>query len=190
MSLVKREETSKSLNMRMKLPDTRAAIQCIEEEFVESKGTPGNFHIHRTWQIIDHADVKIDGQEIDLTGRDIEKYTTTVWTDGRGGKLSTDDKKVKKGLGRAYDEYDKLGIVLPAEGLDTENPPLEARGKVVDCMLISKEEQQTERPTPEQIARGQKVGDKKVDENGKPVMIFKLDIAYILGLSKVEPQAF
>jgi hypothetical protein len=45
-------------------------------------------------------------------------------------------------------------------------------------------------PTPEQIAKGQKVGDIKLDDDGKQVMMFRPNIKYILALSKVEPQAF
>lgn len=189
MSLIQKDQTTKSLNMRMKLPDTRVAIQCMEEEFVESKSS-GNFHIHRTWEVINQPPVTIDGQEIDLLGTELNSYTTTKWSDGKGGFLAPSDAKVRKGLGRAFEDYEKLGITIPQEGFDTDQPPLEAKGKVVDAVLSSEEQPLRNPPTPEQIAKGQKVGDIKQDENGKNINIFRPKISYILGVSNVEAKPF
>lgn len=186
MPVIPRNQTTKTLNIRMKLPDTRCALQCIEEEFVESKNS-GNFHVHRTWQVIEHAECKVDGQDVDLSGVELEQYLTTKWADGHGGFLPETDSKVKKGIGRVYEDFERLGI---QGDIDTDNPQLEAKGKVVDAVIASEEQPLHDAPTPEQIAKGQKRGDVKLDENNKPVMIFRPRIAYIMQLSKVEPQAF
>lgn len=186
MAIVPRSNTTKSLNMRTKLPDTRVALQCTEEEFVESKNS-GNFHIHRTWQVIDQAECKVDGQDVDLSGTELEQYLTTKWSDGKGGFLVETDSKVKKGLGRVYEDFEKLGI---KGDIDTDQPQMEAKGKVVDAVIGSQEQPMRDAPTPEQIAKGQKVGDIKLDDDGKQVMMFRPNIKYILALSKVEPQAF
>lgn len=187
MPVVKRSETTKALNLRMQLPEnTRVAIQCMKEEFAESKNS-GNFHIHREWQVIDHPEIIINSQEIDLKGTELDEYVTTKWSDGNGGFLPPSDSKVRKGLGRAYESYDKIGKPLPEEGFDTDNPPLVAKGMVVEAVLKSEQQQVTNPPSEEDIAAGRKRGSAKVDSDGKPVYIFLPKIAYIIGPSEVKP---
>lgn len=189
MAVVTRDQTTKTLNSRIQLPPTRCALQCTKEEYVESKSS-GNMMIHRTWQVIEHAPVKIDEAEIDLSGTELEQYIVLKKSNGNGGFLPNDHADVKKALGRAYADLDAIGY--PKETvIDTDNPTLETQGKVVDAMVGSQEQPLYHPPTAEQLAAGKKIGDPQIDsESGKPLVRFKPNLNYILGPSKVEAQQF
>lgn len=188
MPVVQKSETSKGLNMRIQLPTVKVAVQCMSEEFKESANS-GNFHIHRTWQIIQAPEVKVNDDNIDLLGVELEQYLTTKWSDGKGGFLPVTDNKVKKGLGRVYENFEILKLDLPE--LDTDNPPLICKGIVADVVISSQAQDLRNPPTPEQLAKGQKVGDVKLDEEtGKPVQIFRPNISYFTSRSEVAPQPF
>lgn len=189
MPQVTRDQTTKTLNSRIQLPPTRSALQCIKEEYVESKNS-GNMMVHRTWQIIEHAPVVIDSVPFDISGIELEQYVVLKKSDGKGGFLPESHADVKKALGRAYDDLDAIGY--PKETvIDTDNPTLETTGKVVDAMVNSEEQPRFHSPTAEQLSKGQKQGDAMIDaETGKQVVTFKPRLGYILGPSKVEPVAF
>lgn len=186
MPIVKKDETTKGLSLRVQLPNTKCAIQCMDEKFEESKNS-GNFHIHRSWQVINAPLVNVNGDFIDINGVELEQYLTTKWSDGKGGFLAVTDTKVKKGLGRVYENFEILKIELPE--LDTDNPSLVCKGFVADAVIGSQAQDLRDAPTPEQIAKGQKVGDVRKDENGKPIQIFRPNISYFTGPSEVAPIA-
>lgn len=186
MATVPRSETTKTLNSRVQLPNTRAALQCIKEEYVESKNS-GNMMLHRTLQVIEHAPVSIDNTPYDVSGVELEQYIVLKKSNGQGGFLPNDHPDAKKALGRAYDDRDACGL----EGdIDPENPTLDAQGKVFDAMIGSEEQKRFHPPTAEQIAKGQKIGDAMLDDNGKQVVSFRPKLLYILGPSKTEAKPF
>lgn len=187
MATVTRDQTSKSFNGRMQLPNTRCALQCMKEEYKESG--KGNMMIAREWQVIEHAPVKIDGVEVDISGCDIPEYMVLKKSDGKGGFLATHSSEVKKALGQAYNKLDAFGF--PSDyALDIDNPELIMLGKVIDGMVNSQGQQMNHPPTTEDLAAGRKIGAPKVDEDGKPELYFKLNIMYFLGVSKTEPKSF
>ena len=189
MPVIKKEDTTKGLNMRIQLPSVKVAIQCMDEEFVESKSS-GNFHIHRKWQVIQASEVKVNNDTIDLLGVELEQYLTTKWSDGKGGFLPVTDPKVKKGMNRVYENFEILKLDT-GEGVDTDNPPLICKGIVADVVIGSQAQDLRNPPTPEQLAKGQKVGDVKLDDaTGKPIQIFRPNISYFTSRSEVAPQPF
>lgn len=179
---MKREELAAQLPNNVALPKDRYAIQCTEEEFGES--SKGNMMITRTWEIVSPTEKPINGQTYGIAGIVLKQYLTTVcFKEGANGK-EVDTAKTATMMGQVFEDYKKLG--LPCEDIDENNPPLLAKGLVVNAILLSKEFQQTKSATPEQLAKGQKYGDPILDEDGKALHSYKVQLDYngILGLSQ------
>lgn len=188
MATISREEAGRSFNSRMTInTPVRCALQCIKEEYKASG--KGNMMVAREWQIIGQAELKVDGTPIDLTGIDLNEYTTLKWSDGAEGFLPKDNSQVKKGIERAYTKLDAFGYSKD-ELIDVDNPKLEMTGKVIDAMINTQEKDSTLPPTAEDLAKGIKVGAPKLGEDGKPLKFNVLNIQYFCGVSKTEPKAF
>lgn len=188
MATISREEAGKSFNSRLSInTPVRCALQCIKEEYKVSG--KGNMMVAREWQILQHAELKIDGTPIDLTGNEINEYMTLKWSDGKEGFLPKEDSKVKKGIERAYDKLDAFGFGKD-ELIDVDNPKLEMTGKVIDAMINTQEKDSTHPPTAEELSQGIKIGQPKLDEDGKPLKFNVLNLQFFCGPSKVEPKAF
>lgn len=179
---MKREELAAQLPKNVALPKDRYSIQCTEEEFGES--SKGNMMITRTWEVVDPTEKVINGQKYGIGGIILKQYLTTVcFKDGPNGK-EVDTTKTQTMMAQVFEDYKKLG--LPYDDIDENNPVLGAKGLVANAILLSKPVPQTKDPTPEQLAKGQKYGDPILDEEGKGLDTWRVQLDYngLLGLSQ------
>lgn len=159
---------------KMTFPKDNYTLRCLEEEFSPSKST-GNPMVTREWEIVCPNPVEIDGRQIDIDGLKITQRTMV-------GNLQ-DEQKDAKAFGRFSEELKVLGF--EGEDIDTENPPLIAKGKVVYAIVYGKEDVSRKSPTPEQKKKGQ-LGDPIKGPDGKDIKTYQLNIETILGLSTTE----
>lgn len=164
----------------MPFPKNRYTLRCIEEESQTSSA--GNLMLHRTWEIYSPSPVtSVDGtKQLDIDGLKLEQYLTfRIFEKGEVNKDST-----SKAINALRDDLATLGY--EEDSFDDENPPLIAKGKVVDAIVYGKKNPSYMDATPEQRAKGQKVGDPIKGPDGKDVVVYQLQIETILGLSTTE----
>lgn len=162
----------------MPFPQDRYQIRCVEESFAPSSG--GNPMITREWEIISPETIQLGDKTIGIVGTKVVQYLVCKVKDEDGD--GWDSKKSDKAFSKLAADLGVLGID-PSTEVDDENPPLIAKGKVVQAILYAKEDARRKAPTPEQLSFGQRVGDIIKDENGKDVKSYRLNIGEILGLS-------
>lgn len=161
-------------------PKNRYTLRCTDETMETSSA--GNLMLHRTWEICSPTPVQsVDGQkQLDIDGLKMEQYVT--FRIFENGELETE--KTAKAINALREDLQLLGF--EEDSFDDENPPLIAKGKVVDAIVYGKKNASYMEPTPEERAKGQKVGKPIKDANGKDVVVYQLQIETILGLSTTE----
>lgn len=173
-------QATQALSKKLPLPKNRYAVQCIEEEYKES--SKGNMMVKRTWEIVSPIEVTIGGEVINVAGVTIEQYLTLIVFKEDG---TVDEKKVAGMKGRYIQDANLFNETVPND-FDESNPPLYAKGKVMEAILSSQEYPQTQDPTPEELAKGQKYGKPILDQNNKPLKGFKPQLNELLYVSDVK----
>jgi|ERR1041385_4087862 hypothetical protein len=176
MAIRKLTDGVRGWNSKMPFPKDRYTLRCIEESFSPSKSS-GNPMITREWEICAPELVVIGDKEVDIDGLKVQQYVVI--------DNIKDAEKGNKAFGRFSDELTVLGFD-DEEGIDTEKPPLVAKGKVVDAIVYGKEDVSRKTPTKEQLKKGIKQGDPIKGPDGKDIKTYQLTIESILGLSTVE----
>lgn len=169
-----------SLKSTDNLPTQRAVLRCIEEKYRESGS--GNMMIERELEVVLPEIVSINGANKCLAGTKVKQYFPLIVFNEDG---SRNDAKSDKALARYRDENKALG--LPHESIDDENPELLAKGMYIDGTVGSEEYEMSERATPEELAQGIKVGKKKIGDDGKPVVGYKVKLIGTLGKATPVP---
>jgi len=169
MSVRKATEGVSQWNNKIMFPKDRYTLQVIEEKCEPSSG--GNPMITRTLQVIAPETAQVGDVTINVSGTKVTQFLVCKVSDGSGG---WDAEKSDKAFGRLRD--DLLLFDPSLEQIDDENPPLIAKGKFVDAVIYGREQKSYKNPTPEQIAKGQKIGDPIKDANGKDIVIYQPQI--------------
>ena len=161
----------------------RYVIRCIDEEYTQS--SKGNPMIVLEWEICGYQDgegklhevIKKGGQEYMIAGRrGIKQYYTLV----PGFPV------------QSYFEFrEKMG--LPVTDIDEENPVLDHEGLVANAILeaeqIIQRKDLTEEEREELKEAGKpQLGDPILDDNGKPIIGYRVRIAQngILSRNSIE----
>lgn len=168
-------EGSTSWNNKIPLPKDRRTLRCIEESFGLSQSS-GNPMITRTWEIVEPNEIEIGDRKVDIDGVKVTQYLPT--------KNKEDAEKSNKAFGRLVEDLKSLGY--SESEIDDENPPLIAKGKVVDAIVYGKENKSFKPPTAEEKKNGARFGQPIKDAQGKDVVVYQPQIETILGLSTVE----
>jgi hypothetical protein len=181
MAIRKLGETVAEVNWssKMPLPKDRYTIRCTDEKF--GMNSNNNPMITREWEIVAPEVVMCGDQNVTVTGVKVQQYAVC--------KVKADDgtwdaKKSDSAYARLRDDLLLLGF--DGEEIDDENPPLVAKGKVVEAILYGRKSESRKDATPEQRAKGAKVGDPITGLDGKPVVVYQPQIDSILGLSNAE----
>lgn len=164
----------------MPFPKNRYTLRCIEESLETSSS--GNLMIKRTWEIYQPDPItSADGtKQLDIDGLKVDQYQMVRIFDGD----EVNQESTAKAISSLRDDLQMLGF--DGDSFDDENPPLIAKGKVVDAVIYGKKSQSFMEPTAEERAKGQKVGKPIKDASGKDVIVYQLAIDQILGLSSTE----
>lgn len=187
MSIVKKEDTTIGFNQSLYFSPITCVLRCIEEIYKASQSS-GSMMIERTWEIAGQPEITINGQEIDLIGNELKQYLVVKNSDGKGG---WDENKSRKSQGRVFQDYEKLNLdSLIKDGLDTDNPPLGAKGLVADAKISCKGQPKRLPLTQEEAAAGKKVGEVETSEDGKSKEVYRLNIDFIMGLHEGEIAPF
>jgi hypothetical protein len=166
-------------NSKMAFPKDRYTIRCTEEKF--GMNSNNNPMITREWEVVAPETVQIGDQIVTVSGATIQQYLTSK-VKGDGGQW--DSKRSDGAFARLRDDLKLLGF--EGEEIDDENPPLIAKGKVVEAILYGRVSKSFKEVTPEQRAKGQRNGDPIKDLDGKDVVVYQINIDSILGLSNAE----
>lgn len=156
-------------NSKSPFPKDRYTLQVIEEKCEPSSG--GNPMITRVLQIVAPEIAQLGENKINVAGLKVYQYLVCKVGDGNGG---WDAEKSDASFGRLRD--DLLLFDPSITQIDDENPPLVAKGKFVDAIVSGKPDKSYKAPTPEQIAKGQKVGEAIKDGNGKDIIVHRLQL--------------
>jgi hypothetical protein len=169
-------------NSRIFFPKDQYTLRCIEEDHTPSK--QGNPMVKAEFEIVNCPPKQIGDKLVDLNGTKLTSWFVTKIVKSDKAKTPED---VQKFSDKAFNDYDtilkKLGVDV-SEGWDDENPP-PIKGKVFYAIVYGKPEKSYKSPTPEQIAKGQKVGDPIKDPvSGQEVIVYRpeLDKNQIFGL--------
>lgn len=184
MALVKAIDLVGGLTSKIRLPRNRYTGRCIKDDFGNSKGS-GNPMVTRVFEIALPETVLINGQQILIAGTEVIQYLPIiVLEEGVKNKEKTDKAQAKFSA-----ENVKLGL---PEDFDDENPLAEgnAVGKVVAMILSSEEYSPRLDLTPEEKAKGLKVGQPIKDENGKDIVSYRVKLEQVLGLSSADVPGF
>lgn len=166
-------------NRTIPFPTDRYLVRCIEEEFSESSS--GNPMIVRTFELVQQAPIKVGDKQYDVDGQKITQYRVVKNADGQGG---WDAEKTSKSQETLREELTKVGYT--EESFDDENPPLIFKGKVFDAVVSGQKKTMYKAPTPEQVAKGHRVGDPIKGPDGKDTFTYQLNIDLIYGISTAE----
>lgn len=171
-------------NNSIPFPKDAYALHCISEDL--GFANSGSVMITREWEIVSPETVAIGDKTYNVAGQKIKQYLVTKVKDGD----NWDEKKSDASFSRLAEDYKTLGYT--ESSIDDENPKLIAKGRTVDAIVSAEEGTARRAPTPEQAAKGIKLGD-PIKVNGKEVKSFNLKINQIVGLNstvKVESGAF
>jgi len=165
---------------KMFFPKDKYTIRCIEEESGTSKGD--NPMITRTWEIIAPETIQVGDRTLSVGGLKVTQYRPTKVRNAPADVEAHgewDSEKSDKSFNTFTDELKNAGVDVPAE-IDDETPPCLMKDVTVAAVLHSKEDKARKSPTPEQMKKGQKVGDPILDENGKEIKTYQLQLDSIL----------
>lgn len=156
----------------------RYIIRCIHEEFGPS--SKGNPMVTLEWEICGYQmpdkslseTIVRNGKKYMIAGkRNIFSYFTLV--DGFAGQ--------------SYLQFrEKARLPLDENGIDENNPPLDHKGIVMNAILSAEELQQRKALTDEDRAAGKKFGDPILDDDGRPIVGYRIKIDSILGPCAIE----
>lgn len=169
-----------NLNSRIKLPRDRYALRIKDEEFKVSAN--GNPMIVLTYEFI-APDFVLgpNGEKVNIAGVELRPMYLTL--------ASKEDKEKSDNLFKRYSDLRALlGVPVPDEGVDIDNPPKVFKGLTVQAICDSKEYAQRKDPTPEQRAK-KEPGDKILDEDDKEIKGFNHEVIEVIGLSKSAGRA-
>ncbi len=180
---MKKDETIKGLAITQLMPTTLTYVaQCMDEEFVTSQ--KGHMMMKRKWQILQPDKVPIDGAEVDIAGTELMQYRLTKFWDKE--KQAWDERMTRKVMSYVFDEYETVGE--SRDDINPEQPELVMKGKVCNIAIENSPFDLAEKPTAEQIAAGQKRGDIKKGDDGKPIKGYNRQIARIYSVNKDVPS--
>jgi hypothetical protein len=120
------------------------------------------------WEIVNQEPKQIGDKMIDFDGVKFKSYHVT--------RMPDDDARSENMFVQYQDR-----VLVPCgvdvdDGWDDENPP-SVKGKVVYATVYGKEQQSYKSPTPEQKAKGQKIGDAIKDPlTNKEVILYQPSI--------------
>lgn len=181
MAIVKPTPADKrevNLSLKIKLPRNRYTLRIKNEEFKMSAG--GNPMIVLSTEFV--APDKItagDGSTVNIAGQELNKhYITLRVKDKSTGEI--DVKKSQAAFDRYADLRASLGVPVPDEGIDIENPDKVLQGKIIDAICDGEEYAQRQDPTPEQKAKGE-MGSVIRDAQGNELKGYRSIIVSILG---------
>jgi hypothetical protein len=177
-------------NNRIFFPKDQYTLRILEEDNTPSK--QGNPMVKLEFEIVNCPIKQIGDLQVDMNGTRFSSWFVTKIVKSDKAKTPED---IQKFSDKAFNDYDtilkKLGVDV-SEGWDDENPP-SVKGKVFYAIVYGKAEPSYKSPTPEQIAKGQKVGDKIKDPvTGQEVIVYRpeLDKGQIFGLCTEEVAPF
>lgn len=180
-----RDQRQLNLTPQIKLPKDRYTLRIKDEEFkisgAKDEGAGNNPMLVLKFEFIAPDSFKGPNNEtVNIAGIEVVKAMYLVLSvNGPGGVK--DEEKSQKAFDRYCDLLTKLGIEVPAEGIDVNNPPRLLKGKIVDAICDAEEFEQRKDQTPEQKAQG-KPGDLITDSEGKPIKAYFTNVVTILGL--------
>ena len=154
-------------------PKDRYLCRCIEEKFAPSGS--GNPMITRQWEIVSPETVKVGEGTMSVVGARVTQFLMTRVLD----KGVEDTAKTDKAFGQLAEDYKVMGYTKSS--IDQDNPELIAKGKGANLIIYGKEDKQTKPLTNEQRLQGLKVGDAILDNDGKPVIKYQLQVEVNLG---------
>lgn len=178
------EERTSTLNASKQLPKNQYAVRFTDEKASPSKST-GNPMVTLEAEIVapDTIVSPFTGETLEIAGYKIKPVYMSLQAKNEDG--SVDKEKTQQAVDRYTDYMKRCGLDVPEEGIDTENPVMGFKGKVIDVILDSEEFVQRATPTPEQKAAG-KLGDEIKGQDGKPIKSYKPWITMVLGPSSVD----
>lgn len=162
-------------NMTIPFPKDAYVLRCMSEEI--KPASTGSPMIVREWEIVSPTSIPIGDKTYNIAGA-LVRQNMVFKVKAEDG--SWDEKKSDSSFSRMTEELKTLGF----EGteVDDENPPLIAKGKLVNAIVSGKEDVQRRAPTAEQLTKGLKQGD-KILVNGKEVKVYNLNLNQIVGLA-------
>lgn len=173
-------ENAKLWNFRLFFPTDNYIIRCLSQESgVSSNDNPMTVC---EWEIVNATPRMIGEQLIDFDGVKFKSYHVTA---------VKDDAEKSQNAFNAFDEILRKAGHDTSEGWDDENPPQVLKGKVFYAALAGKEQPMFKSPTPEQVAKGQKMGDPLKDPiTGKDVTSWNINLSTLFGLFDGEVRPF
>lgn len=170
---VDKTATTKAWNKNIFFPKDNYILRCKAAKF--GPNSNGNPMVTLEWEIVNQEPKQIGDQLIDFDGVTIYQYSVLKVVAGDDQEEAT-----KKAFARYAELLERCGMDI-SEGIDDENPIM-PKGKVVHASVYGKENASFASPTPEQRAKGQKVGSILKDPiTGKDTIVYQPTIEQIYG---------
>lgn len=168
---VDRTKTASGWNNKTFWPKDNYILRCIDAEVgVSSTDNP---MVTLEWEVVNCDPKQIGDKLVDFEGAKFKSHHVT--------RVEGDEQKSQSMFNRYAEILEKCGIDT-SEGFDDENPPT-PKGKVVHACVYGKEQPSLASPTPEERAKGKKVGEPIKDPiTNKPVITYQPQIETIYGL--------
>jgi hypothetical protein len=179
---IDKTKTTKTWNNKTFWPKDNYIIRCIESSFAPNSN--GNPMVTLEWEVVNQEPKQIGEDLVEFDGVKFRSYHVI--------KTVGDDETAEQNSVKAFNRYGELlqkcGIDV-SEGYDDENPPM-PKGKVVHATVYGKEQASFKSPTPEEKAKGQKVGSILKDPiTGKDVVNYQPTIEQIYGVYDGEVKS-
>lgn len=181
MAVIDKSNMVKQLNSKIEFPKDRYLLLCTDEKLAPSQG--GNPMITRNWELISPEVIEINGEQVSIGGTKFTEYLVVKNLTGDDKKTAAE--KTAASQARLVANYEKLGYT---DDIDDENPVLIAKGKYADWICGSDENVQCKAPTPEERAKGKKVGAPIKGPDGKDIKTYYPKAIELLGLAE-KPSA-
>jgi|ERR1044071_4080839 hypothetical protein len=177
---VDRTKTTKMWGNKIPFPKDNYVLRCVSQEFKPNSNN--NPMVTLEWEIVNQEPKQIGADLIEFDGLKFSSYHVI--------KVLDDEEASNKAFNRFCEMLEKCGIDT-SEGIDDENPP-SLKSKIVYACVYGREQPSYASPTPEERAKGLKVGKVLKDPiTKKDVINYQPTIEQIYGLfdGEVKTQA-
>lgn len=177
-------QTTTGWNSKIFFPKDTYILRCIDEKVAPSNNS-GNPMVTLEWEIVNQAPKPVGDKLIEFDGIKFNSYHVLKCVDPALSPEEREEKTQKYFMQYQDRILEKCGIDC-SQGWDDENPP-SVKGKIVHASVYGQERKSFKSPTPEQQAKGDKVGDVMIDPvTNKEVVIFNPTIEQIFGIADVQ----